>query len=307
MKNRARPRLAVLTSRVRFEEKSILTVLERRNIPYERLDPRQLSFVLGAASPPYGAVLNRCISQIRALYAARLLEATGVKVVNDSRVVETCGDKLLTSLALVRAGLPVPRTVMALSAEAALAAIEEMGHPVVLKPLTGSWGRLLARINDRDAAEALLEHKQVLGSPHHGVIYLQSYVDKPGRDIRTIVVAGEVVAAMYRHSEHWITNTARHARALPCTLTQELEELSLRAAAAVGGGALAVDILEASDGSLLVNEVNHMMEFHGIAEVSETDIAGCLVDYLLKAAEDHAQKTSYIEPEEGCALEVAQP
>ena len=280
-----RPRLAVLASRIRFEEKAILIALERRGILYERLEERALSFVLGDRLPGQCAVLNRCISSTRAFYAARLLEAAGIKVVNESRVIEVCADKLLTSLALLRAGLPVPRTVAALTPEAARQAIETLGLPAVIKPLVGSWGRLLARVNDYDALEALLEHKKLLGSPHHGVVYLQEHVDKPGRDIRTIVIGDQVVASMYRCSDHWITNTARGAKALPCHLGQELEGLSLRAAAAVGGGALAVDILERSDGALLVNEVNHMMEFHGVTEVCDRDVAGCLVDYALEVAE----------------------
>jgi [lysine-biosynthesis-protein LysW]---L-2-aminoadipate ligase len=279
-----RPRLVVLASRIRFEERAILNVLERRGIAYDRLEERTLSFVLGDPLPGRSAVLNRCISFTRALYAARLLEAAGIKVINESRVIEICGDKLLTSLALVRASLPVPRTMAALTPEAARQAIETLGLPAVIKPLVGSWGRLLARVNDYDAVEALLAHKKLLGSPHDGVIYVQEHIDKPGRDIRTIVIGEEVVAAMYRTSDHWITNAARGGRPLPCSLDPELEELSLRAAAAVGGGALAVDILERSNGARLINEVNHMMEFHSVSEVCDRDIAGCLVDYALELA-----------------------
>lgn len=278
-------RLAVVASRVRVEEKQIFAALERRAILYERLDERRLSAeISGARTWPYAAVLNRSISNTRSLYVAHLFEAQGSVSFNSSQVITTCGDKLLTSLALVAAGIPTPRTSVALTPEAALPAIERIGYPVVLKPVHGSWGRLLAKIGDRQAAEAVLEHKQALGSPIHSVIYIQEYVDKPGRDLRTIVVGDQVICAMYRHSEHWITNTARGGVTTPCDLTPDLVDLSLRAAQAVGGGALAIDMIEGADGALLVTEINHTMEFHGMVDATGVDVADALVAYVQQAA-----------------------
>ena len=200
---------------------------------------------------------------------------------NSYQVVNTCGDKVLSSMALIQHNIPTPRTVVALSVEAALQAIEEMGYPVVLKPAVGSWGRLLSKVNDRDTAEAVLNHKASLGGPVHSVFYIQEYVDKPSRDIRTLVIGEKVVYAMYRRSAHWITNTARGGEALPCPLSPEIRELSLAAAQAVGGGILAVDLLETADGRLLVNEVNHTPEFHGAAKAVDVDIVGRMADYVL--------------------------
>lgn len=276
--------LAVLASRVRTEEKRIFEALESRGIPYEHLDERSVTFDLGQPGRRYAAVLNRSISQTRGLYASRCFEAEGIPVINPSRVIEICGDKLLTTFALMRAGLPTPRTAVAFTAESGLRAIETMGYPVVLKPISGSWGRLVARVNDRDSAEALLEHKESLGKLQHGVFYIQEYVDKPGRDIRTLVVGEIVISAMYRSSEHWVTNTARGADVTPCPITPDIEELSLGAARAVGGGMVAVDLLERRDGTLLVNEVNHTMEFHGTVAATGVDVAGHLVDYVRKVA-----------------------
>src|SRR5207253_2214291 len=173
-----------------------------------------------------------------------------------------CGDKILTTAALARDGLPVPKTVVTFTRESDLEAIEAMGYPVVLKPMVGSWGRLLAKINDRDAAEAVLEHKETLGSYQHGIFYIQEYVNKPQRDIRAIVVGNQTIGAIYRSSDHWITNTARNGTASVCEVTPEIDELSQKAAAAVGGGFLSVDLLEHPDG-LLVNELNYTPEFHG--------------------------------------------
>jgi [lysine-biosynthesis-protein LysW]--L-2-aminoadipate ligase len=167
--------------------------------------------------------------------------------------------------------------------------MEDLGYPVVIKPLAGSWGRLLARVNDRDAAEAILEHKTTLGGHHHSVAYIQDYVDKPGRDIRTLVVGSRVVYAVYRHSAHWITNTARGGETQPCPISSEIADLSVAAAQAVGvgpgqPGIVAVDLLETAHGHLLINEVNHTPEFHGAMQATETDVAGAIVDYVMKVA-----------------------
>lgn len=273
--------LAVLTTRTRLEERLIFAALERRGLAYAQVDDRTLVHRLGDhGGPRYRGVLNRIMSHTRSVYATRIFEATGHRVFNSSRVVDVCGDKILTSLALVRAGLPHPETVVAVTPDAALAAIEQVGYPAILKPAVGSWGRLLSKVNDRDAAETLIEHKQSLKSPIHNVYYVQEYVDKPDRDIRVIVIGDEVVAAVYRRSDHWITNTARGATTAVCTVTDELRDLALRAAAAVGGGILAVDLLERADGELLVTEVNHTMEFHGLAAVADVDVADLVVAYV---------------------------
>ncbi|MGW7007980.1 lysine biosynthesis protein LysX [Streptomyces sp. NPDC054933] len=270
--------LAVLTTRVRLEERLIFTAFERRGIPYLPVDDRTLvNDLQSPATARYRGVLNRIMSHTRSIYAARLFEATGHQVFNSSRVIEVCGDKILTSLALVRAGLPTPRTVVAVTPDAALRAIEEIGYPAVVKPTVGSWGRLLSRVNDRDAAETLIEHKQAMRSPAHSVFYAQEFIDKPGRDIRAIVLGEQVVAAVYRQSGHWITNTARGATTRRCKLTPDLTKLALRAAEAVGGGMLAVDLIERSTGEVLVNEVNHTMEFHGLIEATNVDIADLIV------------------------------
>jgi [lysine-biosynthesis-protein LysW]--L-2-aminoadipate ligase len=193
---------------------------------------------------------------------------------------------MLTSAALREAGVPIPETRVAFTPDAALEAIEEMGYPVVLKPLFGSWGRLLARINDRHAAEAIVEHKKTLGGYIHGVFYIQEYVDKPGRDIRSFVVGEETVAAVYRNSPHWITNTARGGEATDCPITAEIDNLSRAAARAVGGGVVAIDLLEDRDGRLLVSEVNHTPEFRNSIDTTGVDIPGRIVEHIVEVAVD---------------------
>jgi len=278
--------IGVLYSRVRVEEKWIFGALEKRGVDYERLDDRAISFDLANPAPwrAFDAVLERSISYTSGLYALRLLNAFGVPTVNTAAVAEICGDKLTTSAMLAKAGVPQPHNVTAFTPEAALEAIEAFGYPVVLKPVVGSWGRLLAKINDRDAAEAVLEHKATLGSVQHSVFYIQEYIPKPGRDIRAIVIGDRVLTAMYRKSEHWITNTARGGEGELCPITPEIEDLCLRATAAVGGGVLAVDLIEHPQRGYLVNEINHTMEFHTMQPVSGIDIADEIVAYVMGVA-----------------------
>jgi [lysine-biosynthesis-protein LysW]--L-2-aminoadipate ligase len=281
-----RPKIGVLFSRVRVEEKWIFAVLEQRGIDYDRLDDRKISFDLSNAKPwlKYDAVLERSISYARGLYATRILNAWGIPTVNTAVVAEVCGNKLATVTALAQASVPQPRTMVAYTPTSALQAIEEMGYPVVLKPMVGSWGRLLAKINDRDAAEAVLEHKAVLGSYEHSIFYIQNYIDKPDRDIRVLVVDDKPITAIYRISPHWITNTARGGEGEICPLTPDLIQICQDAARAVGGGLLAVDLIEDPDQGYLVNEINHTMEFHTAAPTTGVDIPNIIVDYLMAVA-----------------------
>ena len=276
--------MGVLLSRVRVEEKLLLEELERRHVPTTVLDDRELVLRL-ETRPELGVdvVAERCIQHSRALYALSVLETWGIPTVNTFEVADICGNKLLTTMRLIRDGVPSPRTRLAFTPESALVAIEELGYPAVLKPLVGSWGRLISRVNDRDAAESILEHKDVLGTYMHSIYYVQEYVAKPGRDIRAFVVGDECIGAIYRASDHWITNTARGGKATNCPVTPELAEISIRAAKAVGGGVVAIDLLESERG-LLVNEVNYTMEFRNSIDTTGVNIPGKVVDHILAVA-----------------------
>jgi [lysine-biosynthesis-protein LysW]--L-2-aminoadipate ligase len=281
-------RVAMLVSRIRVEEKLLLAALEAAGAAVQVVDDGTLILRADDAAAPLDAdvALERSVSTARGLYALRLLEMTGLPVVNRYATAATCADKLLTSAALTEAGLPQPRTRLAFTPEAAMAAIEELGYPAVLKPVVGSWGRLLARINDRDAAEAVLEHKETLGSYQHGIFYIQEFVAKPGRDIRAFVVGDRTICAIYRSSAHWITNTARGGQASNCLVSPEIDDLCRRAAGAVGGGVLAIDLLEHPQQGLLVNEVNHTMEFRNSIHTTGVDIPAAIVEYVLRVARD---------------------
>ncbi|MGN9840982.1 RimK family alpha-L-glutamate ligase [Nonomuraea sp. H19] len=283
------PRLSVLASRVRFEEKAIMSALERRGVSYDYLDSRSL-FVAGNPAKADWAgklVLNREVGHFRALYAASALESAGATVVNSSRATQVSGDKWHTSAALLGAGLPTPRTVLALTPQSALAALDKLGYPAVIKPLVGSWGRLVTRVADRETSTAVLEHVEALPSPQAHVIYLQEQVAKADRDIRVLVVGGRALGGTYRRSTEWRTNVARGAVSERLPLSAEHADLAVAAAASVGADIAGVDLIEDGDGVLTVLEVNDRVEFRGFQEAhgSHTDVADAIAAHLIARTE----------------------
>jgi len=281
-------RVGILCSRVRVEEKLLFESFEALGVPVTRFDEREIAARIGAYTPEVDVLLERSVSTSAGLVALQLFEAAGVHTINDYATSSVCADKIRTTLALSIAGVPQPETEIALSEEAALAAIERIGYPAVLKPPVGSWGRLLARVTDRYAAEAIIEHKEVLGGVNHHVYYIQEYIDKPGRDIRAFVVGTETICAIYRHSPHWITNTARGGQASNCPVTDEIADICRRAALSVtngAGGILAIDLLEAPERGLVVCEVNHTMEFRNSIAPTGVNIPERIALYALEAAQ----------------------
>jgi [lysine-biosynthesis-protein LysW]---L-2-aminoadipate ligase len=280
-------KFGVICSRVRVEEKWIFEALEKRSIPFDKLDDREIALSLKDPEVwrQYDILIERSLSYNAGLYITRILNGWGIPTVNMASVAEVCGDKLCTSIALENAGVPQPQIWTAFTAEAALKKMDEIGYPLVLKPVVGSWGRLLSKINDHEAAETVLEHKESMGSSHHSVFYIQEFIAKPGRDIRSFVIDDRTVCAIYRSSQHWITNTARGGLAEVCPVTPEIDLISRSAARAVGGGVVAVDILEHPDRGYLVNEVNHTMEFHSTVPLTGVDIQGLIVEYAVRQVE----------------------
>jgi [lysine-biosynthesis-protein LysW]--L-2-aminoadipate ligase len=276
-------RVGFLHSLIRKEEKLLIGEFNKRpNVSLVMLDDRELTFDLDHG-PEVDVIVERSINHSRALHGLRLYQSLGIPCVNTYSVAQTCGDKILTAVALKDHGVSQPGVRIAFTEVSALDAIEELGYPVVLKPAVGSWGRLLSKVNDRDAAESILEHKSVLGSYHHSIFFIQKYIDKQGTDIRAFVVGDECIAAIYRSSQHWITNTARGAEASNCPVTPELADICVRAAHAVGGGVLAIDLFE-SDQGLLVNEVNYTMEFRNSIDTTGVNIPDRVIDYVLSQA-----------------------
>ena len=279
-------KISIICSLVRPEEKMLLEAFAKHTVEIDVIDDRGLVFDLDKLDDwrKYAVVVERCVSQSRATYVQRLMKLAGVRTVNTHEVIENCGDKLITSQLMMQHNVPTTRVMLAFTPESALRAVESLGYPCVLKPVVGSWGRGVVRVNDRDAAEAVVNLRDELGGYQQHIYYVQELVRKPERDIRSFVVGDECIAAIYRTSAHWITNTHLGGKASNCPLTPELARISVAAAKAVGGGVVAVDLFEDPERGLLVNEVNHTMEFRNSVPATGVDIPARMVDYVMTVA-----------------------
>ena len=278
----------MLHTTIRGDEKLILEAAKKRNVKVELIDIRQSIYNERKPTHSIDVALERSISTVKGLYAAHYYESKNIPVVNSTAVATICEDKFLTSLVLAKTGVPTIPFGMAFSVKELASLIESIGgYPVVVKPPEGSWGRLLAKINDVDALEAVIEHKDVLGTPSHKAFYVQKYIQKKqGRDIHAFVIDGHTICAIYRNSPHWITNTARGGVASNCVVDFDLETICKNASHAVGGGILAMDVVE-TKGGYAINEINHTMEFKNSEIPTKVSISGHIVDYCLQMA--HAE------------------
>ena len=272
-------RIGFLYTRLRVEEKYLLKELEQiPDVEVVRILDGERCFDITQKPADVDVLFVRSLSYTRGLYISRIFEAHGIPAVNASLVAERCGDKYITSQILTQQGIPTPRVAMAFDTDSALQAVEEIGYPCVMKPVVGSWGRLLAKIESPDMARAIIEHKAALGI-HHQIYYVQEYIEKPGRDIRAFVIGNEPICAIYRASENWITNTARGGEASNCPVTDEVADLCRRSSQAMGGGLLALDLFETEDG-LTVNEINHTMEFRNSIDTTGVNIPQKMAEYV---------------------------
>ena len=276
--------LCVLYDKLRFEEKSIYDKALKKGIKVQMTDAKNITVTTDSKRKELSlgdVILQRSISHFRGLYLTSCLEFLGFPVINKFKVGETCGNKLLTSLTLAKHKVPTPKTHFAFSASAAMEAIGGTGFPVVLKPIIGSWGRGVFPLRDDEVANMIFEMREEDNNPLGRIYYIQEMIQRPPRDIRCIVVGDDIIAAVYRYSaqNEWRTNVARGGKAENASITKELEEIALRAASAVGGGVLGVDLMEDEHRGLLVHEINNTVEFRGASNVSSVDIASAIIDY----------------------------
>ena len=276
----------MIHSTIRGDEKLLMKAAKKLGVSLEAVDIRNQILNPDDYQNDFQVVLNRCISNSIGMQAVTFFESLEIPVVNSLEVAQICENKFATSLLLHQQGIATVPFVTAFTEKQAIKAVDQLGgYPVVIKPITGSWGRLLSKINDQDALEAILEQKQVLGSPIHKLIYIQKYIEKPGRDIRVTMVGDKVICAIFRKTEHWITNTARGAKATICQVDRKLEDICIGTSRAIGGGVLGVDVMESSDG-YVINEVNHTTEFKNVQAVTGVNVAEKIISYCLEVAKN---------------------
>lgn len=280
-------RICVIYDKLRFEEKKIFNNIREKGFDAILVDGKSLTFDTESSKSDsrFGdIVLQRMISYNRGLYLTYCLEHVGLPVVNSFNVSEICGNKLITSMVLKKNNVPTPKTTLAFSTESARECMKNLGYPLVVKPIIGSWGRGIYQIKDQSMAEMLLETRQDNDNSFSRIYYFQELIDRPSRDIRCIVVGDEIVASVYRHSSEneWRTNVAMGGRTEEAPLTSELQEIVLKASKAIGSGILGVDLMEDRERGYLVHEVNNTVEFRGASAVCKSDIAGAMTDYLVR-------------------------
>ncbi|MFN4337258.1 MAG: lysine biosynthesis protein LysX [Candidatus Nitrosocaldus sp.] len=284
--------LYILYDLVRWEEKALYEAAVRKGLDVKMLDSKDILIDLndnysiitnGSLHVDDNSIfLQRCVSYFKSLHLTATLEGKGCRIINPFQCSIIAGNKLFAHLALVKHGIKTPKSMLAFTHDTVLKAIDTLGYPAVLKPTVGSWGRLIALIRDRDAAEAVVEDREHM-FPLYQIYYIQEYVKRPPRDIRAIVAGDRVLGAIYRYSGdgQWKTNMALGGRAEPCQVSKELEDICVRACKAVNGKVVGVDLMEDEARGLLVHEVNPTTEFKNVARVANTRIADEMIDYII--------------------------
>jgi ribosomal protein S6--L-glutamate ligase len=202
----------------------------------------------------------------------------GTPVVNSPRSLELAIDKYLSLALLAEAAVPVPRTIVAQDREGIERAWRELGCDCVYKPLFGSQGRGIERLS---TPESLGPFVSAGGRPGGGVVYLQEFVPHPGWDARVLLV-GDQSFAMRRVSDggDWRTNVARGARPERFEAPAQWIELARHAAAVLETEIAGVDLLPATDGRLLVLEINAVPGWRALETVVGGEVAGTVARYL---------------------------
>ncbi len=279
-------KICIVFDRLRTEEKLLQKNAEELGYETSMIDAKITSFDTDSKPENFefgDVVLERCVSYYRGLHFTACLEFMDVPVINKFDVANTCGNKMITSMLLKKSNIPTPKTYFSFSAETALENFENIGYPLVIKPIIGSWGRSVMPIKDKDTAEAVIENRQVTDGPQDRIYYLQEMIDRPPRDIRVITVGDQAVSAMYRKSSGGFkTNIALGADPELCDITKEIEDLCDKTSKAVGGGILGIDLMEDKERGLVVHEVNNTVEFKGLVKVSKRNIPKEMIDYAVR-------------------------
>ena len=279
-------KICIVFDRLRTEEKLLQKKAEELGYQTSMIDAKITSFDTDSKPENYDfgdVVLERCVSYYRGLHFTACLEFMDIPVINKFDVANTCGNKMITSMLLKKNNIPTPKTYFSFSAETALENFENIGYPLVIKPIIGSWGRSVMPVKDKDTAEAVIENRQVTDGPQDRFYYLQEMIDRPPRDIRVITVGDQAVSAMYRKSSGGFkTNIALGADPELCEITKEIEDLCEKTSKAVGGGILGIDLMEDKERGLVVHEVNNTVEFKGLVKVSEKNIPKEMIDYAVR-------------------------
>ena len=273
--------ITALYDTIRLEEKLLIESAKKNDINLEMVDCKNLFVNLNDKKSFDGPVLQRCVSYYRNLHSTAAIEGQGTKVVNCLNTGIFAGNKLFTHMLLQKAGVSTPNATVAFSKDSALEALEKNGFPKIIKPTVGSWGRMVSKINDMDAAEGIIDGREAM-YPIHQVHFLEEFVERPPRDIRVIVIGDNVAAGIYRNSGdgNWKTNTHLGGSAEICEISNELEDICIKAKDAVYGDIVGIDLMESKDKGMVVHEINNTTEFRNVVRVTGVDIPKLMLEYV---------------------------
>ena len=272
--------ITVLYDTIRWEEKALVKSCEKNNVDINMIDCKKLILNLDKKQE-YKNVLQRCVSYYRNLHSTAALEGLGANVINCLNTAVCAGNKLFTHMLLKKKGIKTPFASIAFSKENAIEILEKFGYLQVIKPTIGSWGRMIAKINDKESGEYIIDNRETM-HPIYQIHYIEEFVKRPPRDIRAIMIGDAIVAAIYRYSgsKNWKTNMALGGKAEECKITNEMEQICFKARDAVHGQILGIDMMESQDRGLLVHEINNTTEYKNTVRVCNVDIPKMIVNYI---------------------------
>ena len=277
--------ITALYDTIRLEEKLLIESAKKNDINLEMVDCKKLFVNLNDKKNFDGPVLQRCVSYYRNLHSTAVIEGQGTKVVNCLNTGIFAGNKLFTHMLLQKVGVPTPDATVAFSKDSALESLEKNGFPKIIKPTVGSWGRMVSKINDMDSAEGIIDGREAM-YPIHQVHFLEEFVERPPRDIRVIVIGDNVAAGIYRNSGdgNWKTNTHLGGSAETCEITNEIEDICIKAKDAVYGDIVGIDLMESNEKGMVVHEINNTTEFRNVVRVTGVDIPKLMLEYVKELA-----------------------
>ncbi len=229
--------------------------------------------------------LGRSISPeqfISRLSILQVMESNNVFVVNPSSSLLKARNKFL-SLNILRANnVPIPETNLTENPSIALQLVDKSTKPLVVKPIMGSLGLGLFKVDDVDSAYHVINLLSRLKQP----IILQKYIEKKNsRDIRVLVIDKEITGAMYRYAPEstWKTNIARGAKPVKAEITKDIEQVALKATESLNLFYAGIDIVEeAGTENIYVLEVNASPLWRGLQKVTQINIADILVRKIIR-------------------------
>ncbi len=281
-------RIGILYDIPRWEERNLIEEAKKLGHEVKLEYTKDSIFLTGEyKEQDVDVFIQRSVSHNKALLSSLVMESLNFTVINDYNTLIRCENKAITTFLLSKHNVPIPKTGIAFNPEKALELANKIGYPVVIKPIEGSWGRMVARAQDEDTLRSYVEYQSYSIQKFRDSYYIQEYVNKPNRDIRIFVIGDEVPVGIYRvNDKNWRTNTALGAKAEPLKIDEELRELTLKVREVIGGFFLGVDIFEDKERGYVVDEVNGVPEYKNTVRVTGFNVS----QFLIKKIEELIKK-----------------